>query len=877
MRKKRKLQETILISIALVVAIPLFVMGIVSSALMEKHLTEVIIEKNSTEASILGENVNAHFRDALERMQSLAQLLDRLSPQKADSQIYLDVITSAGTPFTDIKLINKNGIVQATSPTDKRISGTSMLRAPLFKIPYVSKKPYWSLAYLSPKTNHPTASLAIPCGESILAAQIDLLNIQSRLKVAPNNAETITAIVDQSGTYIAHSDQKKVNRREIDPNYSLLKRKFTGSVVHADLMLDGEKMLTTASVATSSGWMVIIYQPTRTILAPASQLRTQFLTGATFFLVLAMLISLRWIKQLLSPLVVIVSNSKEIAAGRYDVDLPESNYIETTSLTESFQRMAHNVSKRETRITELNKILSDQLAEVQSIRAYIQSIIDSMPSVLVSVDAEGKVIQWNSLAETVTGISKQQAESQSIDILFPQLNTNGSILPKAIKAGAPEYLEDVPMHTEQESTVVDITVFPLLSHGSEGAVIRIDDVTERHTIKQELITAKENAEAAAMAKSEFVANMSHELRTPLNGMFGMMQLVLETEIDDEQRSLLEISLASGKSLLRIINDILDFSKLEAGGFSLENIQFSPKDLILNVQETFVLSLHDKSIDITIHCDETVPEYVVCDEARLRQILFNVVGNAVKFTEHGAISIEASVVRHQKTSDTEWLFFSITDTGIGIPENKIDGIFDAFTQVDGSYTRRYQGTGLGLGIVQRLVHLMGGNLMIESTLDEGTTLVFCVPIHKATIQSITKQISNKVQLELPSLYILLVEDDRINQIMAKKLLEKFGHKVATAYNGHESLELLAKDNFDVILMDIQMPGMNGLEATKVIRSGSSGAPSNIPIIALTAHAMQNDQTRCREAGMDDHISKPIDMTALNDVIADVWYRSHDRPQ
>ncbi len=396
-----------------------------------------------------------------------------------------------------------------------------------------------------------------------------------------------------------------------------------------------------------------------------------------------------------------------------------------------------------------------------------------------------------------------------------------------------------------------------------------------------LYRAMAQAEAASKAKSDFLANMSHELRTPMNGILGSIELALMRELSPVVRSHLETGKQSALHLLDILNDVLDLSRIEAGRFELQPRPFELDRLVADVVGTLASIATRKGLDLRHGIDPEVPSRLMGDAVRLRQILMNLIGNALKFTGHGRILV--NVEGAGQTSDGRVrVRFTVRDTGIGIPPDSLGRIFESFSRESGATQARYGGTGLGLAISKRLVEMMGGDIWVESAPGQGSCFYFTALFDKAdtvgTVGKLAKPKEKawpKAAAELaPGLRILLAEDNEINRLVAVDLLQAKGHQVKAVENGEQALAALRRETFDLVLMDVRMPVMDGEEATRAIREGQAGDPE-IPIVALTAHALTGDRERFLAAGMDDYISKPFDPDELERTIARVLVK-RDRP-
>ena len=503
-------------------------------------------------------------------------------------------------------------------------------------------------------------------------------------------------------------------------------------------------------------------------------------------------------------------------------------------------------------------------AELAEQLRFVEVLLEATPTAIYLKDRQGRYLRFNKAFEALFGIQRNDWIGKTVFELVP--GEVGSMMDAKDKAlfasnSIQSYEAEFRNRTTGEVREGLYWKAPLTDARGEvsGLVGTILDITDKNRIEQELREAKRNAEAASQAKSDFLANMSHEIRTPMNGVIGMTDLALDLEQNPTQREYLRIVKNSAQSLMVILNDVLDFSKIEAGKLNIETVRFPLVETIEESLKTLQTRASQKGLVLESSLQSDLPENVLGDPVRLRQILTNLCDNAIKFTSQGGVYV---AVRCAPTEDGYALHLSVRDTGIGIPPDKQQGVFDAFSQADTSTTRRFGGTGLGLTICARLVSLMGGRIWLESAEGQGSTFHFTVPVKGAVANSGAAASPAVVLSPEPSraLQVLLVEDHPINQILATTLLKKWGHQVVLAKNGQEAVDLFGSQVWDVILMDMQMPVMGGLEATRLIRL-KEGTGKRTPIIAMTANAMESDRQACLQAGMDDHLAKPFNAPGL----------------
>jgi len=526
-------------------------------------------------------------------------------------------------------------------------------------------------------------------------------------------------------------------------------------------------------------------------------------------------------------------------------------------------------------------------------RDLLRTLMDSLPDLIYVKDANGRYITVNRSLQRLWGnppleniVGKNVFDFVGKDLAAVYSKVDQDIL-KFDRAVVDS--EEQVVTSTGEHRVYSTTKVPL--HDQSGHVtglVGIDrDITRRKLAEEELRQARQAADAANRAKSDFLANMSHEIRTPLNAVIGITDLLLDGDLGQAHREYLEIIRDSGESLMVVINDILDFSKIEAGRLELESKDFELPEVIRNATKALAIRATARELDLICEIDPQITPWVCGDPVRLRQVLTNLLGNAIKFTTCGEVAVSVRCVAD--FPDRSELQFVVRDTGIGIPTDKLDHIFKAFAQADASTTRRFGGTGLGLAICTRLVSAMGGQLQVRSEVGHGSEFYFTISLRKACLpesapakgisdQAIADLAANTVPGTVPPmsvtpevrrpLRILLAEDSRMNQVLAIGILQREGHLVVVANDGQEAVDVFQSQPFDLVLMDIQMPELDGLQATAAIRAVEATTGGHIPIVAMTAHALTGDRERCLAAGMDGYLSKPIRLRDLVEVIQSI---------
>jgi len=507
----------------------------------------------------------------------------------------------------------------------------------------------------------------------------------------------------------------------------------------------------------------------------------------------------------------------------------------------------------------LDKKVKKRTKDLASSEEKIRTFYELSPIGISLTDMQGKFVEFNEAFQRICGYTAKELNELDYWDLTPikYKDTEQEQLDSLNKTG--KYGPYEKEYIQKGGHLIPLRLSGVLITAEDGSSYiwsLVEDITQQKQYQNELHFAKEQAETAYKAKSAFLANMSHEIRTPLNGVLGICQLLQDTQLDKEQNNLLSTMTSSGNSLLTIINDILDYSKIESGKIELESQSFNLYELVESGIHLLQVNANKKQILLENNIKDRRLSFMG-DKTRLNQVIINLIGNSIKFTEKGKVVI--SVAINNKTEQKVSFTLSISDTGIGISKEKQGIIFNNFSQADDSITRNFGGTGLGLAISQKLVKLMSGEIKVDSELGKGSTFYvnLTLPISSRINIQNRRKVDQKTQFD--GLSILLVEDDKVNQMVAIKMLKKLKCNVSLANNGQEAINLFSTHKFDIVFMDMQMPVMDGIEATQLIRKQDS----TTPIIAMTANVMKEDKEKCINSGMNDFIAKPVHMSELND--------------
>jgi|GEM_PF-3037789 len=688
---------------------------------------------------------------------------------------------------------------------------------------------------------------------NVLLGELNMQALQNNMKdLLPMNQGRLI-LTDAYGNLISHPDFSRVLTQDNIGNMTIL-REYKEGVPRTTIYKNNDVYrLGTISKIQKTDWRIIISTSVKEvflpILSPLAALLTIILC---LFFMFAHYLQYKLRDSVIQPLAHFTEAIELTAKGKYKKSQEtDDHFVELAIIEQEFDKMISKINSREQEIIENEERFRQLVENIHE----VFWINDTAESRFLYVSPSYEMI-WGRTRESLYNnpesffLAIDPEERFRVLEAFSSLQREGKIVDEEFAIILPD----------SKRRWIRAQSYPV--YDDKGTRVRIvgvaEDITERKAIQNALMKAKQDAESASQAKTEFLTNMSHELRTPLNGIQGMLQLTQGTPLNPEQADYIETALSSSKVLLNVINDILNIAQIEAGKLILHPQLFSLHEVLETIFKFFKFSTDKKNLKLSMEIEPGIPSYLIGDDVRIRQILFNLVGNSLKFTDEGSIDVNIKALPISRAPGTMDILCTVKDTGIGIPEEKIAYVFESFTQVDGTYTRRYQGTGLGLGIVRSLVEYMNGSIVVDSEEGFGTTiyvtLQMSIPTHDHVPNESTMETTKPLD---KSLSILIVEDDQVNQIAISRMLEKMGHISTCVGDGQKAIDVLKKESFDCVFMDIQMPIMDGIEATKLIRTSMDMVKASaVPIIALTAHAMPEDKEKFLQVGMNDYLSKPV---------------------
>ena len=838
-----------------------FACGYLGDRYLEHTIRETVLTGQFSYVTSLAQSLD----DKIELIQnSLVSTATNLGPEIVVSpdkaQAFLDSRFALASFFDNaLFLFSPDGKIIAESPFIAGRRGRDISFRPYFRSTMASGKPYISDPYLSThKPGHPAVILTAPVRDrqgriiAVLAGSFDLLgqnNILANLVTMKVGKQGYVYLFTPDRTLIMHPNSSRIMKQDFPPGANLLLDKaiagFEGS--GETVTSRGMHALSSFKHLQSTDWILAANFPIEEAFAPLVAARRYYAVGLAIVALLFICGIWFMMHRYLSPLSGI------------------THYLATTEHAGSLLPPVFDTGDE---IGDLARVYNNMMGMITSKQEELQKLsraIEQSASLVAITDLNGNIEYVNPTFCKLSGYGFDELIGQNQRI-FKSGDMPSEIYREqweTIISGRDWQGEFHNKKKNGEMFWTGATISPIKNEQGEITHFSCvqEDITERKRVGTELLHAKAAAETANRAKSQFLANMSHEIRTPMNGIIGMTQLLNMTELTEEQQEYLGYIDSSGRNLLSLINDILDLSKIESGMIELEYDDFPLEQAIKDAINTQLAAIRIKNLAITIDSTADVPGIVLGDQLRFKQIILNLLGNAIKFTEQGSIRIDLSL--ESRLEDSAVIQISVADTGIGMAPEQLEKIFGAFTQADSSTTRRYGGTGLGLTISRKLIELMGGSIRVESTSGVGSIFRVSLPFKVAPQPEALSDIpADHCLWGGAPLSILVAEDNPVNQKFISTMLRKMGHEVVHCNDGAQALEAWRNGRFDCILMDIQMPVMGGEEALQQIRREEASKEGCIPIIALTAHALKGDRERFLEVGFDGYLAKPLQLDELN---------------
>ncbi len=894
MQPKANLSKRLILALLLALVL-MTMLGFSALSFMADEIEHDIFIRNISLSYAVAGEVRQFLKEPTQELLTLKKRLD-LGGKEHSLLKDLEMIVGFEHIFKRVLVVDNDGILLEQFPDDYASIGVDMSRQPFYLNARNTEGFYWSDAFVGRREGTPLVSLSIAFSGGVIVGEIDLRQLSGLVDVIPPSSEEFICVLDSRGIIIGHADSTVSSQGINLSNMHSIQQGMKGQWGTFYDSYEGVDGLVSVSPVEGAGWIVATFQPEEEAFHSLGHLKVYGIIGLALIGVVGIGFFYLCQRMFLAPLVKFSQQTEAISVGNYDLHV-ETQYAEFERLSNGFNDMAQEIQHREfslvkevqksTGLAQLSRSLLNSLSHKEMVSKVLEFLLTELDSRfgLVLLKTDNKESDTYSVFSMEGPGGEVQESLISAEELKGEQSLWGDILGGRLKVsnkssiavdGIPyprslNRLLALSLHVEKNGigcvlvgdsntdyTDRDESLFERTSLLYLAALLRAN-------VESKLIAAKEFSESSNQAKSEFLANMSHEVRTPLNGIMGMLQLIETTELNGEQREYAQIAVSSCHRLTGLLGDILDLSRIEAGKIDIMKREIDLDELVQSIVDLFGGIASQKGLLLKLE-KQTELGAVIGDNVRLLQILNNLVGNAIKFTAHGQVVLKADWIVSNNFRDSRVLF-SISDTGIGISEKAQDSIFDVFSQADPSITREYQGAGLGLSIVKKLVQLMGGNVAVESCVDVGTTIHVNIPFKRVLIKK-ERPVERPRRNEIPAQSkILVVEDEAVNRLAISKMLEKQGAEVHCVESGELALKALSDNKYDLIFMDIQLPAMDGVEVTEIIRTDPKFASiAKTPIIALTAHAILGDREKFLDAGMDDYLSKPVDMKKLVDTMA-----------